>query len=178
MVTNIRVAIATGLFLVSVLSTGCSSIAYKMGVADCAPVYGNWCGENYPLTGYDPRPVDTWDRACMRHDKCYDDGTSKEVCDREFIAELEELSYKRLAPQRIHNAHSVFRKDGFVGGWVGFGHEFWAAGATCEGGDGVRAQFFCALNYYNSCPLSQTFGPGRAGMRCNCRGYPGTIVEI
>ncbi len=159
------------------LISGCTSVLHTAGLTDCAPVYGNWCGENYPTTGYNPRAVDEWDRACRRHDKCYDSGRDNEYCDRRFIRELEILSYEQLAPQEMHNAYSWFRKDGNVGGWSNFGDEIWSLSASCKGGDGRPAEFYCVINQFNGCTLDPEFGPGRSGMRCNCGGFPGLIVE-
>ncbi|MES9856903.1 MAG: hypothetical protein ABW166_09910 [Sedimenticola sp.] len=158
-------------------ASGCSTVLHPIGGAECAPVYGNWCGENYPLTGFEPRPVDAWDRACRKHDKCYESGKSKDYCDEYFVAELEELSYQHLAPQEMHNAHSWFRKDGWLGGGINLLDEAWSISASCEGGDGRAAEFYCALNQFNGCWLNPTISPGRAGMPCSCGMYPGIIVE-
>lgn len=169
-------------FIISlIMLSGCIPAMHKMGLTECAPVYGNWCGESYPLAGNDPQPVDSWDRACRTHDRCYgDENKSKTTCDREFLNELEYLSQSRLAPQRMHNAYSFFRKDGQITGWVRFTDEFWSITASCEGGDGERAQFYCAQYGNYGCPLHPDSGPGYAGLRCTCPGFPlnsGIIVE-
>lgn len=155
----------------------CSSIGYKAGLADCAPVYGNWCGENYPSHGYNPRPVDAWDNACRNHDKCYDRDENKEYCDRKFVEELEYLSRYQLAPTEMYNAHSWFLPDGWFGGNSNLSDEIWSIGASCEGGDGRATQFSCLVNQFTSCNLNPKMGAGRAGLYCNCNGFTGVIVE-
>jgi len=163
--------------ITSLITSSCSSIIYKTGIGKCAPVYGNWCGENYPSEGSNPRPVDAWDRACRSHDRCYDSGKGKEVCDNKLVKKLERLSRTRLSPIRMHNAHSWFLEDGFLGGYFNFKDEAWGTFASCEGGDGIKAEFYCAVNAFNGCRLRASDGPGWAGQPCNCRGYPGVIVE-
>lgn len=169
------------MYLVSICTLpvvfGCASIAYKTGMAECAPVYGNWCGENYPLPGYNPNPVDLWDQACRDHDKCYDSGNSKAACDNQFLGDLERLSDQRLAPQRMYNAYSWFRKSGQIEGWFKFSDEAWGVFADCRGGDGRAATFFCAIDAYTECQLDPTASRGRAGMPCTCNGDSGIIVE-
>ena len=159
------------------MASACTSVGHKIGMTKCAPVYGNWCGEDYPLKGFNPRPIDNWDRACRDHDKCYESGASKSECDSRLVSQLERLSHRQLAPQRIHNAHSFFSSYGYKEGWFQFADEAWGLHANCEGGDGRAAEFYCVLNAWNSCPLVSTAGPGRAGMLCNCAGFPGRIVE-
>lgn len=167
------------LVVISILPVvaGCTSFAYQTGMADCAPVYGNWCGENYPLTGYNPQPVDAWDEACRDHDKCYDSGKGKATCDDEFLRDLERLSEQRLAPRRMYNVYSWFRRDGRVEGWFKFSDETWGVLADCRGGDGRAAEFYCAINARAECELDPTERPGRAGMACTCNGDSGIIVE-
>lgn len=155
---------------------GCGQTLHSVGLASCAPVYGNWCGENYPLTGYEPDTVDSWDEACMVHDKCYESGKSKSACDRQFVQKLERLSRRRLAPQEMANAHSWFRRDGWVGGFISLKSEAWAAGADCKGGDGRRARFYCQTPF-GSCPISAGVGPGQPGYPCNCGGAPGRLAQ-
>lgn len=169
------VLIAT--LLVSLGIWGCVQLAYKFGVKPCAPVYGNWCGENYPLTRNDPDEVDDWDSACRTHDKCYESNSDKRSCNLRFSRELERLSRTRLAPQAMANAHSWFTEDGQVFAFVSIGTEAWAAGAACEGGDGRIARFYCQTNF-GTCWLSASVGPGQQGQyRCHCGGVPGRIGE-
>ena len=165
--------------LLVLFGSGCTSAGYKLGLASCAPVYGNWCGENYPLSGYDPRPVDAWDSACRTHDKCYDSGGSRAACDRALVRELEELSRERMAPIRMYNAHSWFRQDGSVVAWLQFTDEFWGMTASCKGGDGKRARFACQVGPMmgQRCDLSASAGPGHQGVACHCGPYWGRVVE-
>ncbi len=136
--------------------TSCAHIGYELGMAKCAPVYGNWCGEDYPLDGYNPEPVDVWDGFCRDHDKCYEEAGNmnfnKEQCDKEFVYKIRQESLKRrFIPIAIRNAHEFFRK-GRYGDNKLFkipGRDFgWSMGADCRGGDG-EAALFCV------------YGPGR-----------------
>jgi hypothetical protein len=163
--------------LLVLLAPGCTSVGYKVGIADCAPVYGNWCGENYPIAGYNPRAVDEWDAACRTHDRCYDGNGSRAACDRALVRELESLSRERLSPSRMYNAHSWFRRDGSIVAWLQFTDEWWGMFASCKGGDGRAARFGCAVGWGAGCELDADDGPGRAGMPCTCGFYRGVIVE-
>ena len=154
---------------------GCAATGFA-GLKDCAPVYGNWCGKNYPHKGENPPAVDKWDAACRSHDRCYENGTKKDLCDRRFVATLERLGREQLVPLRMYNAHSWFRKDGWVAAVFRAQDEIWAAGASCKGGDGCPARFACSTAW-NWCPLNPNRGGGHAGMPCYCNGVPGLIVE-
>ena len=177
---NVRkiIPLAGVLFLVFV--SGCAPLGYKIGLADCAPVYGNWCGENYPLPGNNPPPVDGWDRACRDHDKCYEGGRRKSACDERFVEDLNDLASRIPIPQRMHNALSWFREDGNFWGRTRFSDVYWAFSADCKGGDGEEAQFYCVsyvqyYPYYFKCDVST--GRGLDGMPCRCNGYQGVIFE-
>ena len=183
---NVRkiIPLAGVLFLVFV--SGCAPLGYKIGLADCAPVYGNWCGENYPLPGNNPPPVDGWDEACRDHDKCYEGGRRKSACDERFVEDLNDLASRGPVPQRMRNAHSWFREDGYFEGHINFLDELWAISADCEGGDGEETEFYCVnpYNLYN--PYDQNYpyykcalrtGSGRAGTPCRCGRYQGVIFE-
>lgn len=176
METTSKLSTVLILFILLSIITGCTSIAYKAGLKDCAPVYGSWCGENYPNNGANPYPVDDWDNACRAHDKCYDSGQSKQSCDADFIYRLEFLSYNQLAPQDMYNAYDYFKKDGYVSGWFNLAGEFSDALKECDGSDGKPSMFLCQTQM-GACPLNPNSGPGRAGMACNCSGYLGVIIE-
>ncbi len=62
----------------------------------CMPIYGNWCGIDYPPEGTFPPPIDEFDAACMRHDLCTggSDFFGNERCDRALVAELNLLRAK------------------------------------------------------------------------------------
>jgi hypothetical protein len=158
------------------LLAACAQALYGPGFKSCAPVYGNWCGENYPLTGFDPEPVDSWDRACRTHDLCYDSGKNKKSCDSKFRRTIRELSHDRLAPQAMANAYSWFTSDGYFQGFESFSTSVWAMTASCEGGDGKRAKFYCQ-SAFGVCRLSASAGPGQQGYPCHCGGAPGRILE-
>jgi len=72
------------------------------------PVYGNWCGPDYPASpGLAGPPVDALDAACMRHDYCtaargrFDCG-----CD---LAMMNELRFTRWATPAIQaNARGIY----------------------------------------------------------------------
>jgi hypothetical protein len=73
--------------------------------------YGCWCGAGYPAAGSNPRPVDDWDRACMRHDKCYDTyGDGNPGCDRRFMDDLMQVSryWGQPIPGQLQLAESYF----------------------------------------------------------------------
>lgn len=66
------------------------------------PIYGNWCGPGRPPKGKNPPAIDTLDRGCRAHDKCYDKrGYHKCSCDREF------LSYIKRNRNKMHGAKEV-----------------------------------------------------------------------
>ncbi|MGC5326030.1 phospholipase A2 family protein [Brevibacillus sp. SYSU BS000544] len=46
-------------------------------------LYGRWCGLNCSGPG---KPIDSVDRCCMKHDKCYDKyGKFNLSCDKKFM---------------------------------------------------------------------------------------------
>ena len=54
------------------------------------PIYGHWCGPNYPRAGEDPAPFDTLDGFCRVHDICYaEKGYSDCSCDRALISSIQ-----------------------------------------------------------------------------------------
>ena len=179
-----KISLRFSVFFVLVLPLfGCSATGFG-GLKSCAPVYGNWCGKDYPSDEKEnPPAVDRWDEACREHDNCYSRSTSKDKCDRRFVAKLEKLSWEELAPQRMHNAHSWLLKDGWVGGIIRFQDEIWAMNASCKGGDGRAAQFYCLTwrwSPWGLWPIKCSQGlpkRGRAGMPCICNGISGQIVE-
>lgn len=83
----------------------------------------------------------------------------------------------RLAPQRMYNAYSYFVKDGQISGWIQSVDEFWSKGASCERRDGIKARFFCAVNYFYACSLNPNMGVGRAGLLCTCGRFTGRIIK-
>ena len=59
------------------------------------PIYGNYCGFDYPKSGVYPIPIDKIDLACKNHDKCYDkNGFFNKKCDENIINELIPRSVK------------------------------------------------------------------------------------
>ena len=97
----------TRILAVFVLAIAVSGCAIGGG---SAPVYGCWCGENQPKTGQDPTPIDRWDRACRRHDLCYDRrGRNSRSCDRRLVRDIESI-YRRegYIPGQMQAAHSYF----------------------------------------------------------------------
>ncbi len=67
-----------------------SAFAFK-----CIPLYGNWCGIDYPPAGRFPPPIDEFDAACMKHDFCTGGSFfGKKYCDKGFSRELRYLRWK------------------------------------------------------------------------------------
>ena len=57
--------------------------------ADGIPVHGNWCGPDHGSGG---EAVDGLDRACMRHDKCYEtQGYGDCGCDAQLVSDIDAL---------------------------------------------------------------------------------------
>ena len=64
--------------------------------ADGLPMYGNWCGPNYPNNVIEASrpPIDPLDAACYRHDVCTGGNDSRNCdCDIRFMRELRNLRY-------------------------------------------------------------------------------------
>ncbi len=156
------------------LTSGCAQALYPVGLKDCAPVYGSWCGEGYPNVG-DPDPVDSWDDACRSHDLCYeeagDNKREKLACDDEFIEELDDLAnYDFPIPVEMRNARSWFakRNTGQLYIWVPAKDMAWSMAADCDGSDGRAAKFcdvgnfYCEMAYdmpeYSRCVCPTQFG--------------------
>lgn len=105
-----------GILLVALLAGGSGEAhAFK-----CVPVYGNWCGPDYPPTGTFPPPVDLFDAACMRHDLCSAGPGPEAACDLQLAAELRVLEAQiGFLPRPLQWAEYVIRvKSG--GPWGGF----------------------------------------------------------
>jgi len=80
----------------------------------CMPLYGNWCGVGYPVTGFPP-PIDAFDAACMRHDFCIADSGSELPCDVAFVGELHSVAAQAgYLPRPLQWAEYVIRAK--VGG--------------------------------------------------------------
>ena len=77
------------------------------------PVYGNWCGPDYPLNpAMASAPVDALDAACMRHDYCIAvQGRFDCGCDLSFMTELRTTQWQNPAIQSdargIHDAIAI-----------------------------------------------------------------------
>ena len=82
--------------------------------AKCFPLYGNWCGANYPPPGTNPPPVDVYDDACRHHDYCYASPVARSVCDAALARELEVLAYRTgYLPRPLQWVESLLRmKEG------------------------------------------------------------------
>ncbi|HHB12814.1 MAG TPA: hypothetical protein ENK62_06410 [Chromatiales bacterium] len=98
-----------------------SPIPQAQAFLKCMPLYGNWCGVDYPPKGTFPPPVDEFDAACMRHDLCTagDDFLGNTRCDRMFVSELNALRLKYgFLPKPLQWAEYALRvKSG--GPWGG-----------------------------------------------------------
>ncbi len=87
--------------------------------AKCMPIYGNWCGANYPPPGANPPPVDVFDDACRRHDHCYLRFGAANHCDVAFVHELRALAARiGYLPRPLQWAESLLRMKS--GGPIGF----------------------------------------------------------
>jgi len=84
----------------------------------CMPIYGNWCGIDYPSRGWPP-PIDAFDAACMRHDLCTAQPGSDTPCDIAFVGELRGVAAQLgYLPRPLQWAEYVIRlKSG--GSWGG-----------------------------------------------------------
>ena len=137
----------------------------------CQPIYGNWCGKNYPashITGVEPEPVDVWDAACMVHDKCYESRTSKSVCDAEFSDRVEELGGQGVpAPRQLINAYNFFKESLPYRSIRITGEDIVnAMTLSCAGGDGTPA-YFCDVGLgRHNCQI--TMGFRGEGEPCFC----------
>ncbi len=98
-------------FLVATLLVALSPAAAAF---KCMPVYGNWCGIQYPpgfpASGIMPPPIDAFDAACMRHDICALGHGSDTTCDRQFVVELRSLAVQLgYLPRPLRWAEYVIR---------------------------------------------------------------------
>ena len=165
-----------------VMTSGCASSRIVTSIdgheveVKCQPIYGSWCGKDYPAyeaTGFKPDPVDQWDEACMEHDLCYDQNGKSgiEKCDREFSHRLERLNISGVpAPHQIINAYNVFKdKKPFREINVSL-QDMWNVKTTsCDGRDGVPT-IFCDVGMgRDNCEISM--GKVDEGERCFCD-YP------
>lgn len=78
--------------------------------AACFPVYGFWCGADWPPRGRNPRPIDAFDAACMRHDYCYERfGEDDRRCDAGFVQDLHGLFWQyRYLPRPLQLAERYY----------------------------------------------------------------------
>lgn len=78
--------------------------------AKCFPVYGNWCGANYPPPGTNPPPADAFDNACRNHDLCYAATWGGAGCDANLLRELNVLRFQYgFLPRPLQWAESMLR---------------------------------------------------------------------
>ncbi len=72
------------------------------------PIYGNWCGPDYPSNIYNAAgPIDQIDAACMRHDFCYAAaGDFNCGCDITFLNELRNGRYP--TPYHQNSARAIY----------------------------------------------------------------------
>ena len=110
MTRSVILACLTGAVLFGV---GTQAFAFK-----CMPIYGNWCGIDYPSRGWPP-PVDAFDAACMRHDLCTAGPGSNKPCDIVFVTELRSIAAQvGYLPRPLQWAEYLIRvKAG--GPWAG-----------------------------------------------------------
>lgn len=78
--------------LAALLALGLAGFATNAQAVKCVPIYGNWCGIDWPAAGAVPPPVDAFDAACMRHDICTAGPGPDTPCDIAFVRELHALA--------------------------------------------------------------------------------------
>lgn len=90
-----------------IMMSACSSVRPDRQM----PVYGCWCGPNFPPSNTNPDPIDRWDEACKEHDLCYREyGRNDEECDLDFVVSLEFLSADiGYAPGQMQVAYGIFK---------------------------------------------------------------------
>jgi hypothetical protein len=103
--------------LLACLTLLLASAATDVLAFKCVPIYGNWCGLNYPRNGWPP-PVDAFDAACMRHDLCTAAPGPNRGCDDVFVAELRGIAAQLgYLPRPLQWAEYLIRiKAGGPGG--------------------------------------------------------------
>lgn len=76
--------------------------------AQSIPVYGNWCGPNYPANPVTAgAPVDALDAACMRHDICTANrGRFDCGCDLALMSELRNTRWQN--PRIQSDARGIY----------------------------------------------------------------------
>jgi len=85
------------------------------------PIYGNWCGLNYPA---DPsiaaEPIDDLDAACKQHDICYESrGMYDCSCDGEMSATVAKLAADPLSNSeqlRFSKAFNLYMSNSICNG--------------------------------------------------------------
>lgn len=91
----------------------------RPATAKCFPMYGNWCGANYPPPGTNPPPADPFDDACRRHDYCYAMVGPSDACDVALVRDLNMLAARfGYLPRPLQWAESMLRMKS--GGPMGF----------------------------------------------------------
>lgn len=87
--------IFVGILLLSAI-TSCETFS-KLEAVSSFPIYGNYCGPDYPKTKSTAIPIDMTDLACKDHDLCYEqNGYLNATCDQELVDDL-----KRSQPQTL-----------------------------------------------------------------------------
>ena len=75
-------------WVIAIVAVGAFGVLPTHAEADGIPVHGNWCGPDHGKG----EAVDALDRACMRHDKCYQQrGFGDCECDAQLINDIDEL---------------------------------------------------------------------------------------
>jgi hypothetical protein len=97
-----------GILLVPALLFGAGQVRAQNMPEISLPVYGNWCGPDWPVNIYNaPAPVDPIDAACMRHDFCFAAlGDFSCRCDITLLNELRNGRYN--APWQQNTARAIY----------------------------------------------------------------------
>lgn len=83
---------STRTILATIIALGLTASPPSAHAFKCMPIYGNWCGANYPPEGTAPPPINAFDAACMRHDLCIAGPGPDNLCDMAFVGELHSLA--------------------------------------------------------------------------------------
>jgi hypothetical protein len=109
---------ASKTILAALLALGLAGGAGSAQAFKCMPIYGNWCGIDWPASAAVAPPIDAFDAACMRHDICTAGPGPDTPCDIAFVNELHSLALVHGGlPRPLQWAEYVIRVK--AGGPVG-----------------------------------------------------------
>jgi len=94
------------ILVMPLLLASCGLLSKNKANKDSFPVYGNYCGINYPKKGENPVPIDKTDLSCKKHDQCYEAmGYFNKKCDKDLIKNLNSVTpkteFEKIAKETI-----------------------------------------------------------------------------